>query len=1226
MQKLAFYMFWKREALSFLPGFTIKIFLFLSLFLLSLTPFVDFVNAEIATDGTTGPSTALSGPDFEIPQSLGTLSGSNLFHSFKTFSISENQSATFTGDNNISNVISRVTGGEVSTIDGLLRSQIGQADFFFINPSGIVFGPHATVDVPAAFHVSTADSLVFDDGSVFSASPGETSTLTQAAPESFGFLGQQSASIEINGTVLEFKPESTISISAGDIAIQPSEESTPSITSENGVLKIKAIGTKAGTMDFDSGATVASANSEVTNNYSGDLHMNSAEINVSGNGGGTVSIAAGNAEIINSTMESDNKGDLNSTGGIEISLKGSLDVLNGSNISCTTLADQNSGDIAISADSINIDGQGDYAGIYSTTNDGSSGNAGTITITASHGIDVMDGGQIVCDTSGEGGAGKVIINAKNITINDKNNDSFTGIACDANSILSGNAGSIDITLNDSLNLINGAKISTNSWSEGDAGKISISSGSILIDGLGQSTGIYSQANEERSKGSAGTVQITAKDIIEIKSKGRISTDSYSDDDAGSISINAENLKIDGKGYYTGISSDAATENSQASGGSVSIILSGDLEISDSGEISSNTWSLGDAGNVAISANGMIQVLNGALIISSTYSKGNAGDVVVDAGNMIIDKQESDSWTGIASACEPNAEGNGGNVQIYVNDMLNVVNGGQITSSTYSKGDAGNVFVNAGNMIIDDQESSSWTGIASACEPNAEGNGGNVQIYVNDMLNVINGGEITSSTYSKGNAGDVFVNAGNMFIDKQGNEALTGVTSRSTTSSEGNAGTVEISVYDILEIINGAEISTYTYSKGHAGDVIINAGDILIDDQGSYSWTGIASSCENNSEGNSGSIAISAKNLSIDGKGSTSGIFNQAYLGSQGDAGTININVSGLIAMTDHAYIGSDTFSIGKAGNITIKAEKITIDSLSDIQSVADYRSEGPAGSIDITSKQIELSNESEISIGSYQNLADKYFDDDLSNKSKLTIETDILSLDENSMVTSESKVNAPASPIDINAKNIVLKNNSSVNTSAYSAHGGDITIRANNILLHDGLITTSVNDSEGNGNGGDITLKGIQDGDSAHYLVMKHGVIQANTAASNASGGDINLDIKGIIIDKNYKPLSLDNPEREDYENDPLLNAIQAAAPGGRKGDININDAPKLDMSGAVANISTELAENVNLATDLCLMLGSQDASSLIYENKGLHPQWPEEPSSIFLDRRRLEPFVIINE
>src|SRR5688500_20344174 len=86
------------------------------------------VQAQIVTDGTVGPKVSLQGGEIKIDADLGSRRGDNLFHSFEKFGIATGQTATFTGPGDIRNVISRVTGGEVSNIDGKLVSTVGQAD------------------------------------------------------------------------------------------------------------------------------------------------------------------------------------------------------------------------------------------------------------------------------------------------------------------------------------------------------------------------------------------------------------------------------------------------------------------------------------------------------------------------------------------------------------------------------------------------------------------------------------------------------------------------------------------------------------------------------------------------------------------------------------------------------------------------------------------------------------------------------------------------------------------------------------------------------------------------------------------------------------------------------------------------------------------------------------------------------------------------------------------
>jgi filamentous hemagglutinin family protein len=146
------------------------------------------VQAQIVTDGTLGPKVSLQGGEIKIGADLGSRRGDNLFHSFEKFGIATGQSATFTGPGDIRNVISRVTGGEISNIDGKLASKVGQADLYLLNPAGVMFGPNARLDVPGSFHASTAHELRFTDGAHFSALDKNGSGLTVAPPEAFGFL------------------------------------------------------------------------------------------------------------------------------------------------------------------------------------------------------------------------------------------------------------------------------------------------------------------------------------------------------------------------------------------------------------------------------------------------------------------------------------------------------------------------------------------------------------------------------------------------------------------------------------------------------------------------------------------------------------------------------------------------------------------------------------------------------------------------------------------------------------------------------------------------------------------------------------------------------------------------------------------------------------------------------------------------------------------------------
>ena len=161
----------------------------------------------------------LPGPNYLIPDSVGQIRGQNLFHSFGHFSLSQGESATFTGPSTIANILSRVTGGNPSSIDGTIRSQIPGANLYLLNPSGVMFGPNASLEVSGSFHVSTADYLRLADGATFAAHPAVSTVLSVAPPVAFGFLGPTPAAVSSQGSTLHVSPGQTLSVIGGDITI-----------------------------------------------------------------------------------------------------------------------------------------------------------------------------------------------------------------------------------------------------------------------------------------------------------------------------------------------------------------------------------------------------------------------------------------------------------------------------------------------------------------------------------------------------------------------------------------------------------------------------------------------------------------------------------------------------------------------------------------------------------------------------------------------------------------------------------------------------------------------------------------------------------------------------------------------------------------------------------------------------------------------------------------------
>ena len=109
------------------------------------------VSTALTPDGTLGTTVTRNGTVHTITGGTRPGNGPNLFHSFDRFSVGTADTARFTGPIGIANILSRVTGGQQSVIDGRVRSEIPLANLFLLNPSGVLFGRNAQLDVSGSF-------------------------------------------------------------------------------------------------------------------------------------------------------------------------------------------------------------------------------------------------------------------------------------------------------------------------------------------------------------------------------------------------------------------------------------------------------------------------------------------------------------------------------------------------------------------------------------------------------------------------------------------------------------------------------------------------------------------------------------------------------------------------------------------------------------------------------------------------------------------------------------------------------------------------------------------------------------------------------------------------------------------------------------------------------------------------------------------------------------------
>ena len=376
------------------------------------------VVSNITGDGTLGTAISRSGNVYGI--NGGTIRGSNQFHSFGAFTVGTGDVASFNGPPVIANILGRVTGGQQSVIDGILRSTIGGANLFLLNPSGVLFGPNASLDLTGAFHVSTADYLRLADGAKFFANLSKDSVLTAAPPAAFGFLGPAAASITIQGSTLAVPEGQMLSVVGGDIQITGATLVAPS-----GRIQI---------------ASVASAGEAVLNGPGGppgldvssfprlgQIEISTSLIDasdLSGFGGGTVFIRGGRLVVDASTIRSDTFGDLDGAQpGIDLGARDDMILTNATSIGTATFGGGRGGDVQVAAGSLQMDGTG--TAIRTSTDFFALGNAGDVSVTA--GAVTLTNGAVIGSLSlsalgGRGGA--VTVNAPDGSISISGRDAF----------------------------------------------------------------------------------------------------------------------------------------------------------------------------------------------------------------------------------------------------------------------------------------------------------------------------------------------------------------------------------------------------------------------------------------------------------------------------------------------------------------------------------------------------------------------------------------------------------------------------------------------------------------------------------------------------------------------------------------------------------------------------------------------------------------------------------
>ncbi|MEH2412685.1 filamentous hemagglutinin N-terminal domain-containing protein [Nostoc sp.] len=351
--------------------------------------------------------------------------------------------------------------------------------------------------------------------------------------------------------------------------------------------------------------------------------------------------------------------------------------------------------------------------------------------------------------SGEGGGG-IQVQGKRVTLADSSKIAV-------NTLVSKSGGTLVVNASESVELLGGSRLLTETTSSGSAGELRIETGRLIVQDGSQ----VSASTSLQSTGGGGTLSVTADSIQLI---GTSPDNKHSPSGLSTLTQGAGNageLKIE----------------------------TGQLIVQDGAQISADTSSEGQGGKLFVNAKDSIQLI-GTLpdnepsgLFVGTTSAGDAGNLEIKTGQLIVQ-----NGARISASTSGESTGNGGSIIVKAEE-LNVLNNGEITVSSQGTKKAGDLEITARSIKLDNGQ---LIGQANS------GDGGNIELNLRDLL-FLSGNSLISATAgiegAGGNGGNITINTPDGFIVAKPNEN----SDITANAHNGKGGTVKINATKIFGI-------------------------------------------------------------------------------------------------------------------------------------------------------------------------------------------------------------------------------------------------------------------------------------------------------------------------------------------------------------------------------------------------------------------------------------------